>query len=205
MFRTRPFFLAFLFILLFALPDAALARQETTGARNVPAAQQPERDPRWAVPYPLPGLPNLHKVDEKLYRSAQPEKNSLPSLQTLGVKTVISLRKTDKDSALLKDSGIEPAQLGVNTWSINDAVIIANLRAIRAAQAKGPVLVHCRHGADRTGLTIAMYRMVVQDWSREDARREMLEGGYGFHSIWKNITNYIDTVNIAVIKTAVMQ
>ena len=30
----------------------------------------------------------------------------------------------------------------------------------------GPFLIHCQHGADRTGLMSAMYRMLEQDWTR---------------------------------------
>ena len=34
-------------------------------------------DERWAVKIERPGLPNLHRVDAKLYRSAQPTAEEL--------------------------------------------------------------------------------------------------------------------------------
>ena len=32
-----------------------------------------------------------------------------------------------------------------------------------------------------------MYRIVYQNWPIEEARREMQQGPYGYHSIWRNL------------------
>ncbi|SHN67635.1 fused DSP-PTPase phosphatase/NAD kinase-like protein [Desulfovibrio litoralis] len=157
----------------------------------------------WAKPIQIQGLPNLHKVDDNLYRSAQIKKNALEGLKSLGIYTVISLRQSNKDEKILRNSGITFIHLPVNTWAIGDEEVVEALKAIDAAKTKGSVLVHCKHGADRTGLTIAMYRIIRQGWTREEAKKEMLEGGFGFHSIWKNIIEYIDTVDIQKIKDKV--
>lgn len=37
------------------------------------------------------------------------------------------------------------------------------------------------------GIVVAFYRMVFQNWSLNDAKDEMLNGGFGYHSIWKNL------------------
>ena len=60
--------------------------------------------------------------------------------------------------------------------------------------------MHCWHGSDRTGTVIAMYRMVVQGWSREDALDELVNGGYGYHTIYRNIPAYIRNVDIDSIR-----
>ncbi len=39
---------------------------------------------------------------------------------------------------------------------------------------------HCQMGADRTGSVMAMFRILLQGWTREEALREMREGGFGF-------------------------
>ncbi|HEX7917405.1 hypothetical protein [Rudaea sp.] len=52
------------------------------------------------------------------------------------------------------------------------------------------MLIHCWHGADRTGVVCAAYRMVVQGWSKADARAEMFDGGFGYHAVWRNIPAY---------------
>ena len=67
----------------------------------------------------------------------------------------------------------------------------------------GPFLVHCRHGADRTGVACAMFRIVEQGWSRVDAIREMKDGGFGFHPLWKNIPRYLEKVDVAKIRRGV--
>ena len=43
----------------------------------------------------------------------------------------------------------------------------------------------------------AMYRMLEQSWSPEDALAELIDGGYGYHSMWKNIKRYVLSVGCA--------
>jgi hypothetical protein len=50
----------------------------------------------------------------------------------------------------------------------------------------------------------AMFRIVEQGWSKEAAIREMVEGGYGYHGIWRNIVRYIEQVDVEQIRSAVM-
>jgi protein tyrosine/serine phosphatase len=63
-----------------------------------------------------------------------------------------------------------------------------------------PVLVHCQHGADRTGTMITLYRIAVQGWTKEEALREMTEGGFGFHEIWTNLPKWIQELDIESIR-----
>jgi len=49
----------------------------------------------------------------------------------------------------------------------------------------------------------AIFRIVEQDWSREDAIREMKDGGFGFHPLWKNIPRYLEKVDVAKIRRGV--
>jgi protein tyrosine/serine phosphatase len=51
----------------------------------------------------------------------------------------------------------------------------------------------------------AMYRIVFQGWSKDEAIREMVEGGYGFHSIWSNIIQYVKNVDVDKIKKEVLK
>ena len=69
--------------------------------------------------------------------------------------------------------------------------------------AKGPFLIHCLHGADRTGTMCAMYRLVVQGWSKDDAIKEMTEGGFGYHAMWGNLIRYLRNVDVERIREAV--
>ena len=46
----------------------------------------------------------------------------------------------------------------------------------------------------------AIYRIAVQGWAREEAIREMVEGGYGFHPLWENLKTYIRRLDIEAIR-----
>ena len=63
-----------------------------------------------------------------------------------------------------------------------------------------PVFVHCQHGADRTGLMCAIYRIAVQGWSKDEAIAEMTGGSFGFHKIWMNLVKYIRKLDVDEIK-----
>ncbi len=59
------------------------------------------------------------------------------------------------------------------------------------------MLIHCTHGADRTGVMIAAYRVVVQGWSKPEAEREMIRGGYGYHLVWINLPRVLRRLDVA--------
>ena len=166
-------------------------------------SMQAERHPDWATP--LPQVSNLHQVTPVLYRSAMLDRADVAQLQALGVKTVISLRSFHSDSEVLKDSGIRTVRIRINTWAIRDRHVIEAMRGIRAAEQQGPVLLHCLHGADRTGMMTAMYRMLYQGWPREKAIDELKNGGYGYHAVWRNIERYLKRVDVEAIRAQIEQ
>ena len=154
--------------------------------------------------HPPTRLPeNLHRVTPTLYRSGQPRREDVAALEALGIRTVLSFRSFNSDERALRDHpGIERQRVRIDTWSINDDEVLRALIAIREAEKKGPVLVHCWHGADRTGVVIALYRMVVQGWTKDAARHEMFRGGYGYHTLWRNIPRYLERVDVEAMREA---
>jgi protein tyrosine/serine phosphatase len=176
-----------LVLVLMLLPSLALAR-----------------DVSWAKPITLAGVPNLNQVTPLLYRSAQPDAEGFANLaKSLKVKTVIDLRESKTDEAYLGTSKIRPYYVPMNALHITKEQIIAALTLIRAHQGEGPILVHCQHGADRTGVVMAMYRIIYQGWSKQQAIDEMKNGGYNFHSIFFNIPAFINNADIPAIKAAI--
>ncbi len=161
------------------------------------------RPGNWAVPIELQGVGNLHKVNENLYRSEQPTGEGMKNLkEKIGIKTVINLRAFHSDADEVRGTGLLNEELSVKTWHIENEDVVRVLKLIRNKE-NGPFLIHCQHGADRTGLMSAMYRIVEQGWTKEEAIKEMVDGGYGFHPIWSNIIKYIRNVDIKKIKIAV--
>ena len=177
------------------------------GLMMAPAGAQtpasPARTPAGATR--LPHVSNLHQVTPALYRSARLDSVDVAQLQALGVKTVISLRSFHSDTDLLKDSGIRTVRIPINTWAIRDRHVVEAMRSIRAAEQDGPVLLHCLHGADRTGMMTAMYRMLYQGWPRDKAIDELKNGGYGYHAVWRNIEKYLKRVDVDAIRAQIDQ
>jgi protein tyrosine/serine phosphatase len=60
------------------------------------------------------------------------------------------------------------------------------------ATCQRPVFIHCMQGRDRTGLEIAVYRVVMENWSREDALRELYAHGYNW-ALFPGIARYVKT------------
>ena len=151
------------------------------------------RKPEWASPVAVEQ--NLYRVTPSFYRSARLKPDNVSLLKLLGIRTVVSLRAFHSDKPVLANSNIRMVRIPINTWSISDREVALALRAIRDAESQGPVLLHCLHGADRTGLVTAMYRILYQGWSREQALDELRNGGYGYHALWQNIPKYLERVD----------
>lgn len=145
---------------------------------------------------------NFYAVTPDVYRSRQLSAAEAPVLHQLGIKTVINLRYFDRDDDVerLKDDGIAVVNVPMLAWSVSPKQIAQALMAIEEAQSRGKVLVHCRHGADRTGIVIGMYRIINQGWSADEAKREMVQGPYGFHALWRNLERMYRPENIQAVR-----
>lgn len=173
-----------------------------------------ERPAEWATPVAaVAGLPNLFRVNANLYRVAQPTREGFIFLGTHAslsnadrpIKTVVSLRASNEDNAVApKNLGLQLEHIRFNTWHPEDEDVIRFLRIVSTPSMQ-PVLVHCKHGADRTGMMIAIYRITHDGWSKQKAIDEMIEGGYGFHPLWQNLVRYINALDIDAIKAEVTQ
>jgi protein tyrosine/serine phosphatase len=172
-----------------------------TSAGETTAIKRPDN---WAQPVSMNGVPNLHKVSEILYRSAQPSEEGMKNLKALGIKTIINLRSFNSDRKEIGDTGLDYEHIYMQAWhpEIEDAVKFIK---IVTDPKRAPVLVHCQHGADRTGIMCALYRVAVQGWTKEEAIKELREGGYGFHEIWKNLSPWFEKLDIEAIKKQALE
>ena len=65
------------------------------------------RPETWAVPLALPGVSNLYRVSDNVYRSQQPTPEGLGLLHArLGIRTVINLRMFHDDAELATPPGL---------------------------------------------------------------------------------------------------
>lgn len=158
---------------------------------------------KWAERIQLPGLPNLYKVSNDLYRGAQPTSEGMKQLEKLGIKTIVNLRSLHSDRNEMKGTTLSYEHINMTTWNVEGKDVMRFLRIVTDPNHT-PVFVHCQHGADRTGTMCAIYRITVQCWSRDEAIEEMTKGGFGYHSIWQNLPNYVRKLNIDEIKRKTM-
>jgi hypothetical protein len=42
--------------------------------------------------------------------------------------------------------------------------------------------------------------IVMKGWTKEEAIKEMIDGGYGFHEVWANIIPWINKLDVGRIK-----
>ncbi len=166
------------------------------GCASTPAANRPET---WAQPVKLEGVPNLYRVSDELYRGDQPSPQGMQNLKQLGLKTIINLRSLHSDRDEIGETGLAYEHIFMKAWHPEEEDVVRFLK-ITTDPKRAPVLVHCKHGSDRTGAMIAVYRIAVQGWSKAEAIREMTQGGYGFHPIWGNLPKWIQKLNIDSLK-----
>ena len=153
------------------------------------------RPPDWATPVQLQGVANLYKITDYLYRSEQPTPEGMKNLERMGIKTIINLQVFDSDSDEIRGTGLHLEEVSVKPWYIEDEDVVRVLRIIRKME-NGPFLIHCWKGSDRAGVMSAMFRIIEQGWTKEEAIQEMVEGGYRFNRAWINIVQYVKQVDV---------
>lgn len=146
------------------------------------------------------GIPNFRPVDAKynVYRGGQPTKEGWDWLRAQGVKWDLKLNTwkeapepelfTNTEAIWIDYEPItleEQLMLYANKYSIDEAVQSLIDRPTN-------LYIHCEHGQDRTGLLCAIFRVKVQNWTKQQAEDEMLKNGFhkellGLWSYWKNL------------------
>lgn len=149
----------------------------------------------WAKKVELNPLYNLYKVDDDLYRSEQPTKEGMVALESMGIKSIVNVRNILNDRREGKATKLDLYKKRINTWTIKYSEIIDALRLIQ--KAPKPVLIHCKHGSDRTGCIVAAYRMAFMNWTKEEAIKEFQLGGYGYHEdAFPNILKLLKSIEV---------
>ena len=108
--RVYRFLMLAMLLLAVCLPGFAV---EQPAAETAPSAARPAA---WAEPLELTGVPNLHKVSDALYRSAQPTAEGMRNLKELGVKTIINLRSFHSDRGEIGETGLGYEHIYMKAW-----------------------------------------------------------------------------------------
>lgn len=134
------------------------------------------------------GVPNFAVVSPVLSRGAQPTREGFRQLRERGIRTVVALRWLHDNDAALAGLGLNSYQLGVKQWHPENEDVVRAMKVILTPEYQ-PVFVHCQAGKDRTGLVVAVYRILVDGWSVDDAIAERKM--FGATDFWKENKAYL--------------
>jgi protein tyrosine phosphatase (PTP) superfamily phosphohydrolase (DUF442 family) len=137
---------------------------------------------------------NFGKVAPGVYRANHPDHARFKAYAAQGITTVLNLRGAAKQSHYLFEAEACTA-LGLTlvdiAMSARKAPPIKALRKLLTSfeTMEKPFLMHCKSGADRTGLAAAIYLMVIEDEPLEVARRQL---SFRFLHIRRTSTGILD-------------
>ena len=153
----------------------------------------------WAQPCDscVAGVENFAKVSPALWRGAQPSAEGFRNLEAAGAKTVVSLRDQRDDWPLLAGTKLKYLRIPEHAWDPDEAQLVLLLRIIEDPK-NWPAFVHCAEGRDRTGYSVATYRLVVENWSVDDALHEMFD--FRFNSIWFRNPVFLRKLDVAIMR-----
>ena len=135
----------------------------------------------------LSGIPNLGKVSASLFRGAQPHLSQLSELKSLGITTIVDLRResthtSDEERLQAHALGIHFVHIPIGGFSTPTSSQLAEFFALLRETPSRTIFVHFEFGQDRTGVFIAAYRIAFENWDPEQALSEMR--AFGFNRPW---------------------
>src|ERR1044072_7298627 len=102
-----------------------------------------------------PGIKNFDKVDAQVYRGGQPTDAGFRYLAKTGVKVILDLQEADgrakAEERGVTSRGVKYVNVRMPRLTPPTDAEMTKILALLGDTASGPVFVHCRRGADRTG------------------------------------------------------
>lgn len=140
---------------------------------------------------------NREEIAPGVWRSNQPGPGQLARFaRRHGIRTVLNLRGAEPlahylfEEAVCARMGLELVDLRLSAKGKNTAAQLLSLLD-QFDSAERPMLIHCKSGADRTGLASAFYLMHVENKSAAEARSH-LSWRYMHQSVGK--TGHLDAI-----------
>lgn len=122
---------------------------------------------------------NIRRVDDHLWRAAQPSPRHLRWAKARGFKTVLNLRgrRPNCGSYMLEREACEQLGLTLIDFPIRSRSAVEKETALAAIdlwqRLEYPVFMHCKSGADRTGLMSVLYLHVHRGEPVDRAMRHL--------------------------------
>ena len=147
-------------------------------------------------------LPGFARVDAGIFRGGQPGENGIEELAGLGIKTILNLRREPEtvaeERARAEAAGLRFIHVPLAPLGRPDHDSVSLILGHLTDPTNQPIFVHCKRGADRTGMIVACFRILRQGWSAERAIEEAREMGLGW---WQDgLNDFIDDACGAVVE-----
>ncbi|MES2801928.1 MAG: tyrosine-protein phosphatase [Bdellovibrionota bacterium] len=127
-------------------------------------------------------IPNLFKMNDNLYRGGRVTAAGMKQLKKMGVTTILNIEndvdaiKVDKKFA--EANGMRYITIPFETWSTPSDAKVDTVLKLLQDRSLGPIYLHCKHGRDRTGMIMGLYRVFVDGWHPKAAYKEMKNRGF---------------------------
>jgi tyrosine-protein phosphatase SIW14 len=124
------------------------------------------------------GIKDFGKVNDYLYRGAQPKPEGIEELEKLGIDTIVDLRGErhglmEKERAHAESLGMRLVSIPGTGWTAPRDEQIAQFFALVSERPRRKIFIHCWFGGDRDGMFVAAYRIAFDGWTPEEAIHEM--------------------------------
>ncbi len=121
---------------------------------------------------------NLHRVTDRFWRAAQPTPGQIADAAKRGIKTIVNLRGgREHGSWPLEKEACEANGLILSEFVLRSReapdrdTILALADFLRTLEY--PALVHCKSGADRAGFMAALYLLIAENASAQEALKQL--------------------------------
>ncbi len=182
--RTRLSFIRTLLLFAAFSCGTPLPLRAQAAASPAPPPAAPSVAP--AEKLDIPGIANAGRVNPLLYRGAQPHPAGYDELQRMGISIVIDLHNRGDESLeerrAVESRGMRYVSIPASSYSGPTLDQIAEFLTLLRDSPARKIFVHCKHGADRSGVIIAAFRMMQEHWTPDQAMAEMLS--FHFHRFW---------------------
>jgi hypothetical protein len=135
----------------------------------------------------VPGIHNVGKVSDNLFRGAQPNLSSITLLKNMGITTIVDLRsesrgRVEHERREAEALGMRFVHIPIGGFSTPTDEMLASFFALFQGAPAQTIFVLFALGDYRPGVFIAAYRIGIQHWTPDQAMSEML--AFGFNHRW---------------------
>lgn len=141
-------------------------------------------------------IQRFKKVSDSLFRGSKPSYKDVKDLKrNHGIKRIVTLcHDADEIKEACKDLHIQHVYI---PFFFNKdfvyTIFTFNLNKL-LNDKKMPTFIHCKHGKDRTGYVVALYQILFNNYTFDEAMKEALDLGYGVGVPKPNVKSFTNVI-----------